>query len=211
MTMIEAREVNGFRVEFYHDPDTESPRDMTHGCEMVLSHRKYDLPNDAGLDLDDFGGWGEVGEALEKDGALLVLPVYMMDHSEVSLSVADYGDPWDSGQLGLAYVTPQNWADTQGTKWTGDQSQVEQAQRLIADEVQIYGQYLNGECFGFRVLDFDGEELDSCWGFIGFDTVEEAAGESARDLERKPKCTGTLNRRTGEVEHSGHCPVHGNG
>lgn len=36
-------------------------------------------------------------------------------------------------------------------------------------EVAEYSQWCTGNVYGFRVVDEDGEEIDSCWGFIGED------------------------------------------
>lgn len=51
----------------------------------------------------------------------------------------------------------------------------------------LYTTWGNGECYGYRVAvgpadedDPDGaEEVDSCWGFVGWDSVVEAAREAA--------------------------------
>lgn len=210
--MIEKREVNGFTVEFHYDEDAESPRSWTHGCELVLSHRRYDLPNDAGIRFDDFAGWGEVAAHLkEHEGALVVMPVYAYEHSGIALRAADadpFHDPWDSGVLGLAYVTPKNWEETQGGVFSGSDGDIEQAKRLIKSEVDVYGMYLNGECYWYAIKDFDGEVVDSCGGYIGFDDVEKEAVRLAKELEHEPKCTGTLNRASSQVEHTRECPIH---
>lgn len=204
---------NGFTVEIVQDQDTQSPRDdMTHGCELVYGHRQYDFPNDAGLALEDFDGWTEVASHLRNEGALLVLPVAMIDHSglafRVGTSFAEDPGGWDSGQIGVAYVTPQNWADTQGTKWTGSDEQIAQATRLITSDVEVYGQYVNGETYGYRITDEYGELIDDCWGFIGYDTVTGEAKEAAGHEEHEIKCNGRLDRAAGEIVHDGPCPLH---
>jgi hypothetical protein len=162
------------------------------------------------MNFDDFGGWGEIAAHLTAEhGALVVLPVYAMIHSGIALSLGAYGDPWDSGILGVAYVTPQIWEETQGQPWTGSEADREQARRLIAGDVKVYGMYLNGETYGYTVTDpVDGEEVDACWGFYGFETAEEEANASAASLTHEPKCTGTLNHRSGQVEHASACPLH---
>jgi hypothetical protein len=210
MQALSKSEVNGFAVEIYQDEDADSPRGWTHGCELVLSRRGYDYPNDAGIDFDAFGGWEEIGEHLKAAaGALVVLPVYAYIHSGIVLRAGQsFSDPWDSGTLGLAYVTAQNWKDTQGTEWTGSEADREMARRLIAGDVETYSQYLNGEVYGYVIKDFDGEEVDSLWGMYGSEYAEEEAKAAALALEHEPKCTGTLNRQTGQVEHAGACPLH---
>jgi hypothetical protein len=207
---IDSEMINGFTVTYDHDPaGMFSPRDdYCHGCEMVMRHKRYSLPNDAGLDLGDFSGWKEVRERILQDGALIVLPVYMLDHSGVALSVTPFGDRWDSGQIGVAFVTRENWADTQGTDWTGSEEQLQRARELITGDVRDYSMYLGGEVYGYVVTDTDGEVMDSSGGFLGWDAVREAASEMAHYLVHDVKCNGELNRRTGEVDHEGPCPVH---
>lgn len=209
-TLLERHTVNGWNVELHYDPAPSTPRDWVHGADMVLSRRNWDLPNDAGVDLDDFESWAEVRDHLLDGTALAVLPVYMMDHGGIALSTGSFHDPWDSGQLGVAYVTPQNWAETQGEMdWTGSPAQLVLAQELIKSEVEVYGQYLNGEVYGYRILDpLDGEEQESLWGLYGYEYAMKEAAEAAEGLEHEAKCTGTLNRRTGKVEHAGACPLH---
>ena len=205
--------VNGFTVEIHYDQDGESPRGWTHGCELAYSHRRYDFPNDAGVNFDDFGGWAEIAEHLtETEGALVVLPVNMIDHSGLAFRVGrgfpeDPGG-WDSGQIGLAYVTPKNWEETQGTPWTGSEADQEQARRLIESDVETYGQYVNGEVYGYVIKDFDGEQVESLWGMYGYDYAEQEAADVARGLTHEAKCSGTLNRHSGELEHEGPCALH---
>lgn len=208
MTLIERRKVNGFTVEISYDPDASSPRDDDPGTEMVLYHRQYTFPNDAGIDLDLYGGWTEIADVLTRCGALYILPVYMLDHSGVALSVRDFGDPWDSGQAGVAYVTRDIWKDTQGAEWTGSDEDRAQAAAMIKADVELYGSYVNGECYWYRVLDWDGEEMEASHGFIGWEHAEAAATEAAEGLTHEPKCTGTLDRRTGTITHDRECPVH---
>jgi len=216
MQPISTSEVNGFTVEIFPDEDASSPRDDdSPGCGLVMAARSWDFPNDAGVNFDDFGGWAEIAEHLTTaEGALVVAPVYMIDHSGIALragrdfSDCDPGD-WDSGQAGLAYVTPQIWADTQGQPWTGSEADREQAYRLITGDVETYGQYVNGEVYGYTITDpIDGEEVEACWGIYGYSEAEDEAKQVAESLTHEPKCTGTLNHRSGQVEHAGACPLH---
>ena len=40
-------------------------------------------------------------------------------------------------------------------------------EQQLRQEVSAYDDYLTGNCFGYVVERSDGEEIDSCWGFIG--------------------------------------------
>lgn len=208
MAPLETREVNGFTIEFHYDPDATSPRDDDPGVSMVLYHRQYNFPNDAEISFSDWENLGDIGDYLTCKGALLVVPVYMLDHSGVSLSVRDYADSWDSGQVGFAYITPENWKNTQGAEWTGSGEDRAQAHRLISAEVTTYGQYVNGECYYYVITDTDGEVMETPGEYIGWDDIEEDAVSMANSLTHDPKCNGEINRRAGTIEHTADCPVH---
>ena len=55
----------------------------------------------------------------------------------------------------------------------------EKANALLKSEVECYDYYLSGQCYGFRLYE-NGEETDSCWGFLGSfsDMVKEIASQS---------------------------------
>lgn len=211
---IETFKHNGFTIGIEYDEDTETPRQPDEiGCQLVMSHKRYDWPNDAGINFDDFDGWAAIAEELSTNhGALVVANVYAYEHSGVAFKTGErtgqFADQWDSGVAGLAYVTAEDWKRTQIAAWSGSAEDIAQARKLIAGDVQLYGQWANGECYGYRITDEYGDEVAASWGFIGWDTVTEAAEEAADELQHVAKCNGTLNRETGDVEHTGPCPLH---
>ena len=48
----------------------------------------------------------------------------------------------------------------------------EMVERRLVAEVEVYDQFIRGNTFGFVLEDEDGNEIDSCWGFIGDDFNE---------------------------------------
>lgn len=201
MSPVETEEVNGFTIEYHYDQDAESPREFP-GCSLVMRARGWDFPNDGEVDFSE-----NIKDQLIELGALHIMPVYMLDHSGISLSVRDFADPWDSGQVGFAYVTRQNWEDTQGTPWTGSDENRAQAASLCEADVELYSQYVNGECFYVRVLDTDGEEMET-FSVLGMEAAQEEARMEAEHMTHDPKCNGEINRRAGIIEHSQPCPLH---
>ncbi len=69
-------------------------------------------------------------------------------------------------------------AELQREGYRADLRETHANARLIA-AVEQYSRYIEGECYGYTVTSPSGEELDSCWGFIGWDYAKEAANESA--------------------------------
>ena len=99
---------------------------------------------------------------------IAILPLFLYDHSVQSISTATFigraqHAEWDSGQVGYIYADRKAIFENFGA---GNAETREKAENLLCAEVESYDQYLRGECYGFRVYE-DGEEIDSCWGFLG--------------------------------------------
>jgi hypothetical protein len=104
----------------------------------------------------------------------LIMPLYLFDHSGITISTRDFREYWDSGQVGWTYAGNEDII-----KEYGDVSaeSVKKAEKLLNAEVETYDLYLRGECYGFQLY-CDGEEVDSCWGFLGhFDEAKDAIRE----------------------------------
>lgn len=160
----------GFTIEIHIDQDCPSPRKNDNLGTIIAWHRNYNLSDDDApkhLDPSDF----------DPSQYAVCLPVYMMDHGNVSLSTGSYGDPWDSGQVGWIYVTREKMLSDALAK-RATKKVIANAVSVLKSEIEEYGMYVNGECYGYTVKDADGNELDSCWGFIG-DYVRTAATEAA--------------------------------
>ena len=89
-----------------------------------------------------------------------VLPLYLYDHSGITMSTGSFSCPWDSGQVGWIYISKAKAAQ-EGWKTP------EQAYEAMRAEVEEYDYYLTGQCYGYVVEDADGGQHDSCWGFLG--------------------------------------------
>lgn len=184
-TLVETIEDEGRVIEIHHDAFAHSPRDCQDNfATLVCGHRRYALPNEAGLDLDDFASWAEVESELGRLGHVVVVPVFLMDHSGLGVNTTGFRqwDPqgWDWGQIGFAACTAvdirDNWSLPRKRRIT--EERLDDARRLVVAEVDEFGMYLSGQVFGYVVRDADGQDLDSCWGFYGHDAVLEAAKEA---------------------------------
>lgn len=120
----------------------------------------------------------ELHGLLQESDDIVLLPLWLYDHSGISMSTSHtypYNDRWDSGQVGWIYLTKERFLSETGyeeVQWP------EKACEMLQAEVVIYDQYLRGETYGFQVFEFDKEsgtweETDeSCWGFYGADLEE---------------------------------------
>lgn len=94
---------------------------------------------------------------------VVILPLYLYDHSGITMNTTGFSCRWDSGQVGWIYATKYEIRKEYG-KLTEDT--IDAARRLLVAEVSEYDSYISGQCYGFRLYE-DGKEIDSCWGFLG--------------------------------------------
>ena len=122
----------------------------------------------------------------------VILPLNLYDHSGLRMSADSFigkaqHAEWDSGQVGWIYATASEIRAEYGSV---SAENVEKARQRLLSEVQYYDYYLSGQCYGYRLYE-NGEETDSCWGFLGYleDVLKEIAGEvlpeSHRDMVDK--------------------------
>ncbi|HQL49052.1 MAG TPA: hypothetical protein PLC09_10310, partial [Holophaga sp.] len=87
--------------------------------------------------------------------------------------------PWDSGQVGFIFATREKVLRAWGAKRMNERIRG-LALKALRSEVEEYDAYLTGDVYGYTVEDQDGEELDSCWGFVGLQVAEDSAMSSLR-------------------------------
>jgi hypothetical protein len=169
-------------IEIFMDKDPMDPRaDFDQFGTMVCSHKRYTLGDKHDYRTEDFRSWEEVEAQIWKDtGGALILPLYMYDHSGITISTSytyPYNDRWDAGQLGFIYVSYADIRKEYGVKRISSKI-MERARQMLLNEVETYDNYLCGEVYGYVITDKDDNE-ESCWGFFGLESCKEAAEEAA--------------------------------
>lgn len=128
----------------------DNPREYDNLGSMVCYHRRYNLgdkneylPGHYKPNSGDFWGWTDLGKYFHEVHDLAVcLPIYMYDHSGISLSTKPFSCPWDSGQVGFIFVSKEKLRKEYGVKRV-TASLVSKAERILIAEVEEYNQYLN--------------------------------------------------------------------
>lgn len=134
---------------------------------------------------------------LERHAGIVYLPLFLYDHSGITMNVGGFHDPWDSGQVGYIYTDKNTIMQNVGGYYVGnnvdgrflkttERNWKKVAYHAMESEVSIYDQYLTGQVYGIITEEFDTdtgtwEEQDSCWGYFsdkwGDDLIEEIASE----------------------------------
>jgi hypothetical protein len=164
-------------LKILQDTDAFNPRkDFDHLGTMVCWHRNYNLGDEQPrMDPQDFLATLPKGS--------IVLPLFLYDHSGITMSTHPYHCPWDSGQVGYIYATPEKIRSEFNVKRISRKLR-DKVTRCLEAEVSEYDDYLTGNVWGFQFTADDGTE-DSCWGFFGSDAkagIAEYLPDTARPL-----------------------------
>ncbi len=168
----------GRKVTIYYDTLAESPRTYENLATLACWHRRMNLGDEQIEGMPEAELRARVTENGEEIVALL--PLHVFEHSGVTMSTGAYGDQWDSGQVGWAYITKSS-AEKMGcvdAKWDAARYC-----KAIEAEVETYAMFLRGEIYGYEVEGTDGDHLDSCWGFYGLDDVRQEAKQAAEGCD----------------------------
>jgi len=181
--MVEQTLYKDYLISIEYDSDPMNPREWDNFGTMVCFHGKYSLGDKTGLNTNDFGSWSELKDYIEAElGGMVILPIGIYDHGNVSMYVGTRIDPWDSGQVGFIYCTDGDMVRE------GNMS-LDQAEALLRGEVAAYNRYLTGDVYTYRIerqstcdschhtsADF----VDSC---SGWDTADDAMKEAMQVVD----------------------------
>lgn len=124
-------------------------------------------------------------EALQyvKDYHIFGLEAYI--HSGVSLSISQEGNfpdrQWDVSQLGLVFASKKEFKTRP------------QARKAIVSYIAYYNDVLAGNVWGFTIEDAQGQEFDSCWGYVGdYDTKGGLVDECKTTIDGLAKDKQTI-------------------
>ena len=155
-----------------------NPREDDNLGKMVCFHGRYSLGDKKDLTSSMFKDWDELKEYLEKKvNAVVILPLYLYDHSVITMNTTGFSCRWDSGQVGFIYATKKDIRDNFMVK-NVTKKLIKRTEEILVAEVKTYDLYLTGQCYGFEIIKDDTEEnICSCGGYLceKFDEIVEEA------------------------------------
>ena len=159
-----------YKLEIFEDIDPTDPREFDNLGTMVCFHNRYAFGDETELKSCDFSSWEELESYLYKrEKALIVVPVFLYDHSGLSVNTTGFSCPWDSGQIGFIYASKERIRNEYSCKRISKKLR-KQVREMLVSEVDSYNQYLSGDVYGFTVTDKESkEEVENISGFYGTD------------------------------------------
>lgn len=174
MQIADSFDVGSLQVNIFYDEIPDDPRTWDNAGHMVCFHSKYTLGDKHDYKERDYNSWEGLEDHILTDYPdAVILPLYLYDHSGITMNTTGFSCPWDSGLVGLIYLSPseaiRELGFEEGTDW----------EAVLRGEVETYDQYLRGDVYGYEIIDEKGEPLGRVGGFYGYDgCVDEATAEA---------------------------------
>jgi hypothetical protein len=176
-----------FELKIEQDTNPMNPRtDWDNLGTMVCFHKRYELGDKTDYRTEDYDSWDELKEGIiTNEGEVVILPLYLYDHSGITISTSPFDCRWDSGQVGFIFVSKHK------IKKEGiDETKVEE---YLKGEIETYDKYLTGEVYCYEVYEIEtcdkGHEhktlVESCGGYFGEEECESEGKSVLQHLEKE--------------------------
>lgn len=166
-----------------------------HQVEACESCDNGDMPNPHHSSLETNSDILECLQRVDPDEEhIFRLPLFLMDHGNVSIKTSPFSCSWDSGNVGMAFISKDDMVKEGcfgATNETPYEELLSNAHTMIKAEVAEYDSFISGDAYSFKIeelntdrmldhehpADFDDEpfmweEVDACHGFLGDDAFD---------------------------------------
>jgi hypothetical protein len=163
-----------YEIKIVQDTDPDNPRHDDNVSRMICFHKRYELGDRHDFISERYGSWDELKDEIMKDSSILMIkPLYMYEHSGITISTSPFGCQWDSGQIGWVFIDEEHLKSICGE---GEYSN-EEIEEWIKGEVETYDKYLSGDVWIYQIYEVItcnlGHEhkniIESCGGYYGYD------------------------------------------
>ena len=167
-----------YSYEVTTDTMADCPRNWDNVGTIATWHRRYSMgdvqPTEEPLD------WAR--NIKRQEPGAVIMPVYMYEHGDITVSHTPFWCPWDSGQLGYMYTTLDRYNQIMGTSWRRLSNNRRDIMReQLIHELITYDKYLRGEVYQVAVYDDAGEYIDGESGYYNeAEAIESAKATIAR-------------------------------
>lgn len=156
-------------ISIEYDESPMNPREDDNICIFHIAHRNYSFGDENYNDSESI----HEAEKEAKSNGDITLPLYMYDHSGITISLSPFSCRWDSGQVGFVQIPRERMLEEFSSKIFTPKLK-EKAEQIAQGEVDIFDSFLRGEVYGY-IIDDDG---DSCWGYYSIEDAMKDAEET---------------------------------
>jgi hypothetical protein len=180
--MLEQKIIGDYYLTIDHENYPENPREWDNFSTMVCFHRRYNLGDKHTYNHNDYNGWDEMEkDIIKNENVGIILPLYLYDHSGITISTTPFHCGWDSGQIGFIYVSRKTiFGNIRGYKILTKKLKGIVTERLL-NELKCYDQYLQNEVYSFEIVK-DDERVEYCGGYYDLDECIKEGIDMVNDL-----------------------------
>jgi len=189
--ILETIDCGNYTVNICTDSDPTNPREDNECYDlMICFHKKYKLGDEHTHKIDHFDGWEDMEKQLiETYEPLAILPLYLYDHSGITMSTKPFSCKWDSGQVGYILITGPALAEVHEIdpqELLANQGKYHKlAVEFLEQSVKSYDNYLQGNFCGYEVVHKEDDEVvASCWGYDDREVCKREGVDSAKWHDR---------------------------
>lgn len=189
-----------YSINIEQDTCDQSPREWDNLGVMYYRHPDYTLGdvevprsyyNDNLQDtyyIDDAESFAE-WRKYEGDYIAIMLPLAIYDHSGVTMwcgsKWSGVDAQWDCSDVGWIVVTKEQIRKEYNVKRISKKL-LDKVEERLRGEVKTFDMYLTGDVYWYEVLDPEGNQVDSCGGYYGYDyCISEAKAAIDSDIKHK--------------------------
>lgn len=176
--------IGHYKIEIIQDTDPFNPRTEYDNLGTMVCFPKH-LGDKHDYNFHDYNSYEEMGDDIAKrENAGVILPLFILDHSGITMNTTGYSCPWDSRQLGFIFISKEKMRYEYSYKRVS-QKLKQRVAGYLKSEVELQAKYHEGDVWGYRITHIESEdEVESCWGYFGSDyCMEEAEALVRRMLE----------------------------
>ena len=156
-----------YEITIEQDENPMNPREDDNLGRMLCRHTRYDLGDEPRADREQVL---DILEGRKKD--VVALPLYLYDHSGITMNTTGFSCPWDSGMVGCIYADYEKIRSWYNVKRI-TKAMIEKVKESLRNEVKVYDDYISGNVYGY-VIKKDDEEMDNSCGYTYEDALNEA-------------------------------------
>ena len=181
-----------YELKVERDEDPMNPRtDWDNITTMICFHRNYNLGDKTDYKSSDFDSWEDLKNQIDRDYKVLSYkPLYLYDHSGITISTSPFNCNWDSGQIGWVFIDEKQWKLMMGNDTDINE---ERLSEIIDSDVKTYDQYITGEVYRYTIYEIEtcslGHEhknyVEGCGGYFGEEECESEGKSVIQHLEKE--------------------------
>lgn len=149
-------EYKNYTININYDQLAENPREMWDNLgTMYCFHNRYSLGDKHNCTIEEV-------QEMVKSQDYISLPLYLYDHSGITMNTTGFSCPWDSGQVGFIVCEKTEICKQFGWDKLTDE-RIEKIRKYLISEVETYDDFLTGNVYYYNIPEID----ESCGGFYG--------------------------------------------